>query len=82
LAPAAQAAADAAAPPAPGTPLVNPRLRIDPALNLVVLEFRDEGGDIRSSIPTPREIQAYRQQAAQVEEEGAAEETGAVDVRR
>ena len=55
-----------ASPPAgsPPQPLLNPRLRIDPALNLVVLEFRDRGGEISRTIPTAREIEAYRSGAA------------------
>jgi hypothetical protein len=39
---------------------LNPRLRIEPALNLVVLEFRDHAGEVSRSIPTAREIEAYR----------------------
>jgi hypothetical protein len=40
----------------------NPRLRIDPALSLVVIEFRDSGGEVSLSIPTPKELDAYRDQ--------------------
>lgn len=45
---------------APGFP--NPRLRIDPALSLVVIEFRDSVGELSLSIPTPKELEAYRDQ--------------------
>jgi hypothetical protein len=45
---------------APRVPLLNPRMRIDPALNLVVLEFRGHDGELSRSIPSPREIDAYR----------------------
>ncbi|HEV7264566.1 MAG TPA: hypothetical protein VGN83_06585 [Falsiroseomonas sp.] len=38
----------------------NPHLRIDSMLNLVVLEFRDTVGEVRNTIPSPREIAAYR----------------------
>lgn len=51
---------DAARGVAPPPPLLNPRLRIDAALNLVVLEFRDDAGEISRTIPTAREIDAYR----------------------
>lgn len=48
----------AAPPPAPATP--NPSLRLDPALGLVVLEFRDHAGRT-ATLPTERELAAYRQ---------------------
>ncbi|MGK7867443.1 hypothetical protein [Falsiroseomonas sp. E2-1-a20] len=54
-----------AAPPAP-RPALNPppapstQLRIEASLQLVVLEFREPDGEMRQSIPTPREIDAYR----------------------
>lgn len=38
----------------------NPSLRMDPALNIVVIEFRDASGDIRRSMPTERELASYR----------------------
>ncbi len=61
----AEALPDAPAPQP--TPVVNPRLRIDPALNIVVIEFRDEAGQVGLSIPTPRELDAYRRNAAPAE---------------
>lgn len=39
--------------------LPNPQLRLDAALGLVVIEFRDRGGEART-IPTERELDAYR----------------------
>lgn len=52
----------AQAPPAPAPVLVaNPTLRFDAASGLVVLEYRDESGDVTTSIPTLRQIEAYRQ---------------------
>jgi hypothetical protein len=45
-------------PPAPATP--NPRLRLDGSLGMVVIEFRDAVGDVANTIPTPRQIAAYR----------------------
>ena len=49
-----------AAPPpaAPATP--NPRLRLDGSLGMVVIEFRDQVGDVANTIPSPRQIAAYR----------------------
>jgi len=63
-------------PPAVAVPVFNPRLRLDPELNLVVLEFRTGTGELRDSIPSPRELDAYRREQAS----GAA--TRAVDVKR
>jgi hypothetical protein len=51
--------AGAAPPPAaPATP--NPRMRLDGSLGMVVIEFRDAVGDVANTIPTPRQIAAYR----------------------
>jgi len=44
----------------PGLPMLSPRMRIEASLNLVVLEFRDADGTMTKSIPTLREIDAYR----------------------
>lgn len=38
----------------------NPRLRIDRDLGMVVIEFRDSAGRVNVSLPTEREIDAYR----------------------
>jgi hypothetical protein len=43
---------------APVTP--NPRLRLDGSLGMVVIEFRDAAGDVANTIPSPRQIAAYR----------------------
>lgn len=59
-APAAPAPASTATDIAPGIP--NPRLRIDPALSLVVIEFRDSAGEVSLSLPSPKELEAYRDQ--------------------
>ncbi|WP_137181378.1 hypothetical protein [Roseomonas sp. AR75] len=59
------------APATPPTP--NPSVRIDSALNLVVLEFRDSQGEVHT-IPTARELDAYRT--------APAEATPVLDVRR
>ena len=49
----------------PPTPLAapmgpNPRLRIEPALGMVVVEFLDTAGKIRQSAPTEAALEAYR----------------------
>ncbi|MBU8540784.1 hypothetical protein [Falsiroseomonas tokyonensis] len=48
-----------AAPP-PEAPAPSTQLRIETALQLVVVEFRAPDGEVRQSIPTPKEIDAYR----------------------
>ena len=52
------------APPAPTAkpvqPYTNPDLRLDPALGLVVIEFHDDSGKLTNSIPSQRQIDAYR----------------------
>jgi hypothetical protein len=60
-APPPRAAAREEATPEPVTPpaIPNPSLRLDPALGLVVLEFRDQAGRT-STLPTERELAAYR----------------------
>lgn len=49
------------------TPVFNPRLRLDAALNLVVIEFRTETGEVRDSIPSRRELDAYRRDRVSAE---------------
>jgi len=51
-----------AAPPAasPEVGPANPRMRIDRDLGMVVIEFRDSVGRVSVSLPTVREIEAYR----------------------
>jgi hypothetical protein len=63
---------EAAPPPPPGAgapggapPVVNPSLHLDPALGLVVLEFRDEAGQVTGSIPSQRQIEAYHRASGQ-----------------
>ncbi len=53
-----QAAPAAGTEVAPSLP--NPRLRLEPSLGLVVIEFRDAVSDVATSIPTRRELDAYR----------------------
>ncbi|MBD0270730.1 MAG: hypothetical protein ICV73_02265 [Acetobacteraceae bacterium] len=46
---------------AAATAVPNPALRMDAELGLVVLQFRDAQGELAASIPTRRELDAYRQ---------------------
>ena len=43
-----------------GKSLPNPTLRLDPGLAIVVIEFRDETGAVRNTIPTEQQLEAYR----------------------
>lgn len=52
-----------AAPTANPRPLPNPSLRLDAGLGMVVLEFRDDRGEVSSSIPSQRILDAYRTHA-------------------
>jgi hypothetical protein len=45
--------------PAP-SPIINPTLRLDAALGLVVIEFRNDSGAVTTSIPSERQIAAYQ----------------------
>ena len=38
----------------------NPRLRLDPALGIVVMEFLDSAGKVARSAPNEAQLQAYR----------------------
>ena len=53
---------DPARPPVaqPAQPLPNPSLRLDPALGLVVIEFRDDRGAVAQTYPSERQLAAYR----------------------
>ncbi|HEY2619423.1 MAG TPA: hypothetical protein VGI78_18930 [Acetobacteraceae bacterium] len=48
--------------PAP-SPIINPTLRLDAALGLVVIEFRNDSGAVTTSIPSERQIEAYQRWA-------------------
>jgi len=51
----------AQAPPVAAPMLVaNPTLRFDVASGLVVIEFHDAAGDVTTSVPTLRQLEAYR----------------------
>jgi len=65
-----------AAPPPPGpsperaaAPIApNPSLRIEPTLGVVVFEVRDASGQVTRSVPTERELRAYRTAALRGED--------------
>ena len=57
------AAGEAGVAPKPASaslPAPNPSLQLDPVLGLVVIEFRNNAGDVTTSIPSERQIQAYQ----------------------
>jgi hypothetical protein len=41
-------------------PTPNPDLRLDPALGMVVIEFRDTDGGLATTIPSQRQLEAYQ----------------------
>jgi hypothetical protein len=43
---------------------VNPSLHLDLALNLVVLQFVDNNGDVTTQIPSQKQLKAYQEQVA------------------
>lgn len=63
--------APASLPGASGPPPVNPGLHLDPALNIVVLQFFDSKGDVTQTIPSQKQIQAYQQEAGQKTDKAA-----------
>jgi hypothetical protein len=48
---------------AAGRSMPNPTVRLDGALGIVVIEFRDAAGAVTTSIPTQQQLEAYRQWA-------------------
>jgi hypothetical protein len=42
------------------SPIINPSFRLDSALGLVVIEFRNDAGAVTDSIPSERQLQAYQ----------------------
>ncbi|MBL6076615.1 hypothetical protein JMJ56_01275 [Belnapia sp. T18] len=69
------AAAAATSPDPRPTAQPNPSMRIDPSLGIVVMEFRDRSGAIAATLPTQRELDAYRsaQRRGGTEQHGAAQ---------
>jgi hypothetical protein len=63
---ATEAGAAAVAPPMPEVaPQPNPTVHLDPALGLVVLDFVNAQGAVVSSIPTERQLDAFRRSQAE-----------------
>lgn len=60
VAEAVPSAATASTVPSPPHATPNPTLELDPALGLVVIQFRDANGAVTSSIPSQQQIDAYR----------------------
>jgi len=53
--------AQAASPAAKPVPLfTNPSSQFDPTVGLVVLDFHNDSGTVTSSIPSERQLEAYR----------------------
>src|SRR5262249_2872666 len=50
----------AAQEPPAASPVPNPSLRLNAALGLVVIEFRNDAGTVTSSIPSQRQLEAYQ----------------------
>ena len=50
-------------PKVPGPPPPSPTLRFDAAAGILVIEFHNDAGEITNSIPTSRQLQAYRSQS-------------------
>jgi hypothetical protein len=73
-APAAAASAPAAS-GSSGPPPVNPGLHLDPALNIVVLQFYDSKGDVTQSIPSQKQLHAYQQEAGQRQTSSSLQDT-------
>ncbi len=59
-APAGAAPATPTLTPPAAVPEPSPRMRLDPALGLVVLEFRDHQGQVVQTLPSERQLAAYR----------------------
>ena len=58
------APADTAPPRAAIAPMQpNPSYRIDAALNIVVIEFIGDNGAVKSSLPTPQQLDAFHRNA-------------------
>jgi len=55
---------------APG-PHPNPSLRLDAGLGMVVLEFRDDTGTVKNTIPSQRILDSYRAQAPSTDRSSA-----------
>jgi hypothetical protein len=50
--------------PKPVPLFVNPSFQFDPSVGLVVIQFHDDKGTVNDSIPSPRQLAAYRDHQA------------------
>jgi hypothetical protein len=48
------------APAGSASALPNPTLRLDASLGIVVIEFRNNAGEVANSIPTQQQLEIYR----------------------
>ena len=55
-----QAPAPAVAETKPVQLFVNPSFQFDPSVGLVVIAFHDDAGKVENSIPSERQLEAYR----------------------
>ena len=67
----AHAASPGAAPAEPAAavatskrPLLNPSVHVDLALNIAILQFVDDKGNVTVSIPSEKQLKAYRDQTS------------------
>jgi len=58
--PTVQPAPTATATPSDTPLLPNPKITFDPEIDRLVMEFRDSGGKVQSTLPSAKELQAYR----------------------
>ena len=66
-----------APPTAPAVMVANPTLRFDAASGLVVIEYHDADGHVTTSIPTLRQLEAYRHWHQPLPGQTSAPSTGA-----
>jgi hypothetical protein len=62
--PNAATAAPSSAAAASKRPLLNPSVHVDLALNIAILQFVDDKGNVTESIPSEKQLKAYRDQAS------------------
>jgi len=62
-------------PKTPGPPPPSPTLRFDASLGILVIEFHNDAGQVANTIPTQRQLDAYRSRA----ESGAPPQTTPTD---
>jgi hypothetical protein len=45
----------------PAIVFIKPALKFDPLFGLVIIEFRDQSGNVRKAIPTLHQLETYRE---------------------